>query len=94
MRVIKTLLLFAVLIILALIGLAFITHNQLLVTVNLLLVESIEAPIYLWLIGFFIMGGLFGLLFSSLLILKEKTARLQLERRLQNTSKLITGYSS
>jgi len=94
MRIIKFAIGLVLALLVVLLGLAFITHNQQLVTVNLLAINAIEAPVYLWVIGSFAIGGLLGLFFSGFLILKEKAARQRLEKRLQNTSKLIAGYSS
>ena len=94
MRFIKMILLLALVLLFAFIGLAFITHNQGLATVDLLFADPIETKISSWLIGFFVVGAALGLLTSSLLLLREKAVRRRVEKRMQNTSKLISGYHS
>jgi uncharacterized integral membrane protein len=94
MRVIKFLFGLLTAVLVALLGLAFIIHNQAVVAVNLLTMNTLQAPVYVWIIGSFGLGGMLGLVFSGFLIFKEKAARQRLEKRLQNTSKLIAGYSS
>lgn len=92
MRVIRFLLLLAFVLVFIFLALAFITHNQTLVSVNLLFVPVFEAQLAIWLIGFFIAGSACGLLASMLVIIKEKTVRRRMERRMQQTSKMISGY--
>lgn len=93
MRIIKFILMLISVLILVLIGLAFVTHNQALVTVNLLLVPPVETKVAVWLISFFALGGIIGMLVSLPLLLKEKVKIRKLERRMQNTSKIISGYT-
>ena len=94
MRFIKMILLLLLVLVFAFFGLAFITHNQGLATVDLLFVEPVETKLSSWLIGFFVAGAALGLLASSLLVLREKAVRRRVELRMQNTSKLISGYNS
>ncbi len=75
-------------------GLAFIVHNQAMVSVDLLFIRLPEWNLSLWLIVFFVAGGVSGLTLSATLILKEKSARIRVEKRLRTTSKLITGHTS
>ena len=77
-----------------LLGLAFVTHNQTIVSVDLLFGSVNEAQLGVWLIGFFIMGGILGLLASSALLIREKAARVRLEKRMRKSSKIIAGYSA
>lgn len=94
MRILKAILLFIIAVLVFMVSLAFITHNQTPVTVDLLLIRLPEATLAIWLISFFVLGGLVGLIVSSLLILREKQARIRVEKRLRTTSKLITGHTS
>ena len=94
MRFLKAILFFIIAILVFMVSLAFITHNSTAVTVNLLFIRLPELSLAIYLIIFFVLGGLVGLMFSSLLILREKQARIQVEKRLSTTSKLITGHTS
>lgn len=94
MRYVKMLMLLVAVLIFAFFSLAFITHNNSLATVDLLFVEPIALRLSSWLIGFFIVGAGLGLLTSTLLVLREKALRRRVERRMQHTSKIISGYHS
>lgn len=94
MRFLKAIFFLIIAILVFMLSLAFITHNQTAVSVDLLLMQLPEAPIATWLIVFFVLGGVFGLIASSLLIFREKQARVRVEKRLRTTSKLITGHTS
>ncbi len=91
MRIIKFIIFFVLAVSVLFFSFAFITHNRTPVEVNLLIVQLPPLSLSSWLIGFFIVGGLLGLMAGSLIIAKEKQARIRVERRLQTTSKLITG---
>ena len=91
MRIVKTLLLVIVVITIVLLCAAFITRNPTVVEVDLLFKKLPAMAMAHSLIGFFISGGLFGLLVSSWLVFKERRARLSAEKRLRTTSQLITG---
>ena len=91
MRIVKTLLLVIVVITIVLLCAAFITRNPTVVEVDLLFKQLPDMAMAHSLIGFFISGGLFGLLVSSWLVFKERRARLSAEKRLRTTSQLITG---
>ena len=91
MRIVKTLLLVIVVITIVLLCAAFITRNPTVVEVDLLFKQLPAMAMAHSLIGFFISGGLFGLLVSSWLVFKERRARLSAEKRLRTTSQLITG---
>ena len=91
MRIVKTLLLVIVVSATVLLCAAFITRNPAVVEVDLLFKQLPAMAIPHSLIGFFISGGLLGLLVSSWLLFKERRARLSAEKRLRTTSQLITG---
>ncbi len=94
MRFIKALLIFILLAIVAFVAFAFILHNQDAISVNLLFLPPIEATLGAWLTVFFIAGGLLGFMACTALVIKEKAARQRLEKRLQTSTKIISGYSS
>lgn len=92
MRFVKALLFLALLLVFAFFAMAFITHNQGSASVDLLFADPIEASLATWLIVFFAAGALLGLFASSLLLLTERARRKRTEKRMQNTSKLLSGY--
>ena len=94
MRILKTIFLVIMAILVFVLSLAFITHNQTAISINLLWTQLPELAVSSWLIIFFVTGGLFGLGVSSLILLKEKQARSRVEKRLRTTSKLITGHNT
>lgn len=91
MRWLKGLFLLLLLVVLIVAGLAFNTHNQNEVPLDLLFLQLPDMPVSVWVTSSFILGGLFGMLFSSFAIWREKSARRHVEKRLQTTSKVITG---
>tara|TARA_B100000768_G_scaffold130706_1_gene121358 strand:+ start:270 stop:554 length:285 start_codon:yes stop_codon:yes gene_type:complete len=91
MRIFKTLLVIILVSIIVLLCAAFITRNPTVVGVDLLFKQLPPMAISHSFIGFFISGGLLGLLVSSWLLFKERRARLNAEKRLRTTSQLITG---
>ena len=91
MRIVKTLLLVIVVSTIFLLCAAFIARNPTVVEVDLLFKQLPAMAISHSLNGFFIRGGLLGLLVSSWLLFKERRARLSAEKRLRTTSQLITG---
>ena len=94
MRILKTIFLVIMAILVFVLSLAFITYNQTPIGINLLWTQLPELAVSSWLIIFFVVGGLFGLAVSSLMLIKEKQARLRVEKRLRTTSKLMTGQTS
>ena len=91
MRIVKTLLLVIMVSTIVLLCAAFIVRNPTVVEIDLLFKQLPAMAISHSLIGFFISGGLLGLLVSSWLLFKERRARLSAEKRLRTTSQLITG---
>ncbi|MGB5325133.1 MAG: lipopolysaccharide assembly protein LapA domain-containing protein [Pseudomonadales bacterium] len=94
MRIVKTLLFLVLIILFAFLALAFITHNEGSATVDLLFIAPIELRLATWLILFFVFGVTLGLLASTLMLLGERARRKRTERRMQNTTKLLSGYHS
>ena len=94
MQILKWIFLIFCLLVVGFFGAAFVVLNQVVVEVNLLFVSVDNVVLGVWLTVFFIAGGLVGLLVSMAFVFREKVARLRLERRMKNSSKLITSYSS
>tara|TARA_S200000501_G_scaffold83340_2_gene75522 strand:+ start:1962 stop:2246 length:285 start_codon:yes stop_codon:yes gene_type:complete len=91
MRIVKSLFLIIVVSTIVLLCAAFIARNPTIIEVDLLIKQLPAMAISYSLIGFFISGGLLGLLVSSWLLFKERRARISAEKRLRTTSQLITG---
>lgn len=94
MRIVKGLIVVLCLAIVVLAGFAFVTHNRTIVEVDLLFATISEVQLGVWLLLFFIAGGLLGMLVSTGVLLKEKAARIRLEKRMRKSSEIIAGYSS
>ena len=80
MRWLKMFLVLIVCFVILFIGAAFAWHNTDKVSIDLLLIQLPEASLSLWLIAFFVIGGICGTILSSLTILSLKT-KLNLSRR-------------
>jgi uncharacterized integral membrane protein len=90
----KWLLLLLGLIVVGVLALSFITHNQSDVAIDLLFVPVFNAKAYWAYVGFFVVGGLLGLLVSLPIVVKYKLALRRQERRIKRDSKIISQYSS
>ncbi len=87
----KFLLVLGVVLVVAYFGFAFLVNNQQAVVIDLVLVQLPATQLGVGLVLFFIAGALLGMAMSSALMFSERVARKRVERRLQTTSKLITG---
>ena len=94
MRFFKGLLTLLGLLIVVALAVAFVSHNDTEITVDLLFVPLLQSKQAYWLLGFFITGGLAGMLCTLPSLLREKSARARIERRMQSNSKIISDYSS
>lgn len=94
MRFLKSLLVFVGVLAVVLLGVAFLSHNQSVVVVDLLFLPALELKLGYGLAGSFIAGGFLGMLFSLPVLLKEKATRRRVERRMQNNSKIISEISA
>ena len=72
-------------------GFAFLVNNQQSVSIDLVVLQLPQLELGIWLVIFFVAGALLGMAMSSALLFSERVARKRVERRLQTTSKLITG---
>lgn len=76
-------LLYAVLIIaFVIVGAMFCLHNNAPVQVDLLIVQYSEVPLFVWIMGSFIIGGLLGVMVSGFAIARLKLAQRGISRKL------------
>ena len=94
MQLLKNIFLFLLFILFSLFAFVFITRNTNQVAIDFLFYKTPYIPFSLWLILFFILGGILGVLTSLYLLIKERRLRKQIEKRLKTTSELITGPSN
>lgn len=93
MKIIKFLFALIAVVLIFLLCAAFLTSNTESVRVDLLFVPVVEARLGVVLMVFFIAGGLIGLLTSGIALIKLKTEKVRLERRLKSNSQIISGFN-
>lgn len=95
MRFVKRIIVIAILVLVLLFGLLFTLQNSAQVSLDLLVVQLEQQRLAIWLVLAFIVGGLIGLLVSSLTIVRLKGREAALRRKLahrdQELSKLRTA---
>lgn len=92
MRWLKMLLLLVLCIVIAFVGIMFTIHNTEKVSIDLIFLQLPEASLSLWLIAFFVVGGISGTVLSTFAIISLR-AKLNLSRRkVQSVSKELAGY--
>ncbi len=94
MRILKYVISLFLVVLLFLLCAAFLTSNSVEVQVDILFIPVFDVRLGIILTAFFIVGGLLGMLASALTIVRLRAEKGRLQRRLQNTSKLISGYSN
>ncbi|NQZ33331.1 MAG: DUF1049 domain-containing protein [Oceanospirillaceae bacterium] len=92
MRWLKMLLVLTVCILVGLAGIMFTIHNTTKISIDLIFLQLPEASLSLWLIAFFVLGGLLGSLLSSLAVLGLKTKLNLSRRKVQAVSKELDSY--
>jgi len=92
MKILKYMIGLIVAVLLFLLCTAFLTSNGQVVLVDPLVVPPFDARVGIVLLAAFILGGLLGLLTAVFPMIKLKAEKSRLQRRLQNTSQLISGY--
>ncbi|MEH6444601.1 MAG: LapA family protein [Oceanospirillaceae bacterium] len=80
MRWLKMLLVLIICILVLLVGVLFTIHNTDKVAIDLIFVQLPQASLSLWLIAFFVAGGILGTILSTFAILGLKT-KLNISRR-------------
>ena len=93
MKILKYAVGFVIAVFLFLFSAAFLSSNGEPVLVDALVVPPFEVRLGIILVMVFILGGFMGLLTSAISMIKLRTEKARLQRRLQNTSQLISGYS-
>ena len=81
-------------IVIGFVGIMFTIHNTAKVSIDLIFIQLPEASLSLWLIAFFVLGGLFGSLLSSMVLLWLKTKLSLSRRKVQAVSKELDRYRS
>lgn len=87
MRWVKRLLTTVILVLVLVAGLLFSLQNSATVPVNLLVFETAERPLSVWLLVAFALGGVIGLIVGSLALVKLQAGRLRLRRQLEACEK-------
>lgn len=87
MRILKRLLLLALLIVVFVAGMMFTFQNTEQVAVDLFFVKLPAAPLSFWILSSFAVGGLLGVFFTLGIALRLKTGKLVLQRRLSKAEK-------
>ncbi|CAA0082774.1 lipopolysaccharide assembly protein LapA domain-containing protein [Zhongshania aliphaticivorans] len=86
MRLIRSILVLLLLLLVLAVGLLFTIQNDVLVPLNVLVAELPAQRLSTWIILSFFLGGLAGLVASTVVILRLQASRLRL-RRLLNSEK-------
>lgn len=86
MRLIRSILVFLLLLLVLAVGLLFTIQNDVLVPLNVLVADLPAQRLSTWVILAFFVGGLAGLAASSIVIIRLQASRLRL-RRLLNSQK-------
>lgn len=92
MRWLKMLLVLIICIFVLLVGVLFTIHNTDKVAIDLIFVQLPQASLSLWLIAFFVTGGILGTFLSTFAILGLKTKLNISKRKEQAVSKELAAY--
>lgn len=68
-------------------GLLFSLQNAITVPVDLLVYQTVERPVSVWLLVAFALGGVIGLVVGSAALVRVQSSRLRLRRQLQACEK-------
>lgn len=85
MRFLKRLVVVLLVIAVLLVGILFTLHNTTPVTIDLILVTLPQASLSLWILGAFALGGVLGILLSSLMLMSLKTRLYYLNKKMQSS---------
>jgi len=81
-------------IIIGFVGIMFTIHNTEKVSIDLIFMQLPEASLSLWLIAFFVLGGILGSVFSSLAVLGLKTKLTLSRRKVEAVNKELSNCRS
>lgn len=87
MRWLKMFILLLVCVLVALVGVMFTIHNTEKIAIDLVFLKLPEASLSLWLIAFFVLGGVSGFLLSGFAIVALKTRLMSSRRKVASTTK-------
>lgn len=94
MRWLKMLCILVVCIIIGFVGVMFTIHNTDKVSIDLIFMQLPKASLSLWLIAFFVLGGILGSILSSFAILGLKTKLGLARRKVEAANKELSSYRS
>jgi uncharacterized integral membrane protein len=86
------LLLLVLCIVIAFAGIMFTIHNTEKVSIDLIFLQLPEASLSLWLIAFFVIGGISGTILSTFAILGLKTKLNLSRRKVESVNKELEAY--
>lgn len=75
-------------------GLVFSLNNQVQVSLNFVVFHTPALGVAFWIILSFVAGGLFGVLFTSLLAVRHSMTRRRLQRQLGHAEKALQRHRS
>ncbi len=92
MRWLKMLIVLILCLIILFVGIMFTLHNTDKVAIDLIVLQLPEASLSLWLIAFFVVGGILGTLLSTLAIVGLKTKLNLTRRKIVAANKELESY--
>lgn len=94
MRWLKMFLVLLVSILVLFVGIMFTIHNTEKVAIDLIFLQLPEASLSLWLIAFFVVGGVLGTILSTFAVLGLKTKLSLSNRRVEAANKELAAYKA
>lgn len=94
MRWIRRLLVIIVLLLVLAFGLLFSLQNGARVPLDLLVAQLQERPLAVWLLVAFALGGVAGMVVSSVALVRLQASRFRLRRRLEACEKELSGLKT
>jgi lipopolysaccharide assembly protein A len=94
MRWLRRLLITIILLLVLVFGLLFSLQNAATVPLDLLVAQLTARPLAVWLLIFFALGGLAGLVASSVALIRLQASRFRLRRRLESCERELSELKS
>lgn len=92
MRWLKLFIVLLICLVVGLVGIMFTIHNTEKVSIDLIFLQLPEASLSLWLIAFFVAGGILGTVLSTLAVIGLKTKLNLSNRRVEAANKELAAY--
>lgn len=92
MRWLKLLLLLILCLVILFAGIMFTVYNTQKVSIDLVLIQLPQASLSLWLIAFFVVGGILGTVLSTFVIVSLKTKLSFARRKIDVANKELDAY--